>query len=199
MLKEVRGATKWKGPGVGYGLPAPDYTWGGKSSQGYPKFIAADWDDESPKRAPHHLSVWRLTGSVTTDFGPHPEYDGESSTHYWAWRGKVYSTTDSELSHQDVEALIGESSNRRRLKLEKAHSLQAMTKQLDERARRQPIPQDVKMFVWQRDSGRCVECGSQQELEYDHIIPLAMGGSNTDRNMQLLCAPCNRRKGATLG
>lgn len=54
------------------------------------------------------------------------------------------------------------------------------------------------MAVWQRDGGRCVDCASQQDLEYDHVIPLAMGGSNTDRN-QLLCEVCNRRKGASLG
>ncbi len=57
----------------------------------------------------------------------------------------------------------------------------------------------MTILVWQRDGGRCVECDSQRELEYDHVIPLAMGGSTTDRNLQLLCAPCNRRKGATLG
>jgi 5-methylcytosine-specific restriction endonuclease McrA len=42
-------------------------------------------------------------------------------------------------------------------------------------------------------------CGSQDRLELDHIIPLAMGGSNTARNIQVLCERCNREKGATLG
>ena len=58
--------------------------------------------------------------------------------------------------------------------------------------KRQPIPDDVKMFVWQRDGGRCVQCGSQENLEYDHIIPVSKGGSNTARNIQLLCEKCNR-------
>lgn len=57
----------------------------------------------------------------------------------------------------------------------------------------------MKIAVWQRDSGRCVECDSNEDLEFDHIIPLAMGGANTLRNLQLLCGSCNRRKGATLG
>ncbi len=63
---------------------------------------------------------------------------------------------------------------------------------------RKPIPDKVKMYVWQRDQGRCVECGSKERLEYDHIIPLSRGGSNTDRNLQLLCERCNRRKGASI-
>jgi 5-methylcytosine-specific restriction endonuclease McrA len=43
-----------------------------------------------------------------------------------------------------------------------------------------------------------VKCGSQRSLEFDHIIPVALGGSNTARNIQLLCEGCNRAKGAAL-
>jgi len=63
---------------------------------------------------------------------------------------------------------------------------------------RLPIPDDAKLFVWQRDNGRCVICGSQEKLEYDHIIPISKGGSNTARNIQLLCEKHNRSKGANL-
>jgi 5-methylcytosine-specific restriction endonuclease McrA len=44
-----------------------------------------------------------------------------------------------------------------------------------------------------------MNCGSQERLEFDHIVPVAMGGSGTVRNVQLLCETCNREKGATLG
>ena len=60
------------------------------------------------------------------------------------------------------------------------------------------IASSVKMAVWRRDQGRCVQCGSNERLEYDHIIPVARGGSNTERNIQLLCEPCNRRKGDSI-
>jgi hypothetical protein len=59
---------------------------------------------------------------------------------------------------------------------------------------RKPIPDDVKMFVWQRDGGECIKCGSNENLEFDHIIPIVKGGSNTERNIQLFCEKCNREK-----
>jgi 5-methylcytosine-specific restriction endonuclease McrA len=67
-----------------------------------------------------------------------------------------------------------------------------------QRARRCQIPDSVKMFVWQRDQGKCVQCGSNKLLEFDHIIPVAEGGSNTERNLQLLCEICNRKKGRAI-
>lgn len=61
------------------------------------------------------------------------------------------------------------------------------------------IPQSVKDTVWRRDRGRCVFCGGQGNLEFDHIIPFSLGGSNTYRNIQLLCQDCNRSKSAKIG
>ncbi len=58
------------------------------------------------------------------------------------------------------------------------------------------ISQDVKIAVAARDGGRCRQCGSTQELHFDHVIPWSRGGANTLQNIQLLCGPCNRRKGA---
>lgn len=117
----------------------------------------------------------------------------------WLFDGKVYLALDPDLAPTDVKALLNQEKNKRRLALEKAHALQTMTERLDKPRMRERLPQEVRIEVWQRDSGRCVECGSQENLEFDHIIPFAMGGSSTARNLQLLCGDCNRRKGMTLG
>ena len=66
----------------------------------------------------------------------------------------------------------------------------------EERKRR--VSSSVKREVWRRDKGRCVNCGSRENLEYDHIIPFSKGGSNTARNIELLCEQCNRSKGAKI-
>jgi hypothetical protein len=63
---------------------------------------------------------------------------------------------------------------------------------------REPIPESVRLFVWRRDKGQCVQCGSRERLEFDHIIPVVAGGGNTERNVQLLCESCNRSKSATV-
>jgi hypothetical protein len=39
-------------------------------------------------------------------------------------------------------------------------------------------------------------CGSVDELQVDHKVPLGRGGGNERSNYQVLCARCNRSKGA---
>jgi hypothetical protein len=56
------------------------------------------------------------------------------------------------------------------------------------------IPRDVRQRVWQRYGARCAECAATAYLEFDHIVPVARGGSNTDANVQLLCRMCNLKK-----
>lgn len=60
------------------------------------------------------------------------------------------------------------------------------------------IPQDVKSAVWQRDGGKCTQCGAGHYLEYDHVIPLSLGGATSVTNLQILCRQCNLAKGARI-
>ena len=64
--------------------------------------------------------------------------------------------------------------------------------------KRKAIKPEIKNQVWNRDGGRCVRCGSNQRLEFDHIVPHSKGGADTYRNLQLLCESCNRSKGASI-
>lgn len=57
------------------------------------------------------------------------------------------------------------------------------------------IPTEVKLKVWDRDRGKCTDCGASDNLHFDHIIPFSKGGSSlVAENIQLLCARHNLSK-----
>ncbi len=122
----------------------------------------------------------------------------------WLYRDKtilVESLEPESLRDKDAEALLVKhfvlrqqrNYERVRREVEALENLERL-----EGTSREPIPEAVRLFVWQRDSGQCVKCRSRERLEFDHIIPVAAGGSSTERNIQLLCESCNRSKGSTI-
>jgi len=61
------------------------------------------------------------------------------------------------------------------------------------------IPAEVKRLVYERDDGQCTyvdgcgrRCTARGMLEYDHIVPYALGGPATLENTRLRCATHNR-------
>ncbi|OLP17619.1 HNH endonuclease [Leptolyngbya sp. 'hensonii'] len=59
------------------------------------------------------------------------------------------------------------------------------------------IPAEVRKYVFERDRCQCQSCGKtdgEANLQVDHIIPLAQGGSNDISNFQTLCQTCNQMK-----
>jgi 5-methylcytosine-specific restriction endonuclease McrA len=68
------------------------------------------------------------------------------------------------------------------------------------------IPQWVKDIVWARDGGSCSypragggRCGARGGLEFDHIVPWALGGPSDDpKNIRLLCRGHNQEEARRL-
>lgn len=55
--------------------------------------------------------------------------------------------------------------------------------------------------IYERDQGICYLCGlfvKENAWHLDHIIPVALGGGHTRRNVAVSCPSCNRRKGTKL-
>ena len=52
--------------------------------------------------------------------------------------------------------------------------------------------------ILKTQGGKCAYCRAPLRTRFhvDHIIPLARGGANDRRNLQLTCRSCNQRKGA---
>ncbi len=55
------------------------------------------------------------------------------------------------------------------------------------------VSKEVRTAVWHRDRGKCAVCGSREQLDFQHIIPLSEGGSNTAENVRLLCERCRSK------
>ena len=113
---------------------------------------------------------------------------------YWLYTDKWH-WDDENLSAEQVRALLITKQQRREAQIKRAETMVAMAL-APTPTQRQQIADDVKQLVWQRDGGACTKCQSTVELQFDHIIPVSLGGAHTQENLQILCGPCNRRKGA---
>lgn len=68
--------------------------------------------------------------------------------------------------------------------------------------RRKALPAATKRFLWKRANGCCehydeksnLRCNSKFALQHDHIVAVALGGSNDIANLQLLCRVHNSRR-----
>lgn len=122
------------------------------------------------------------------------KYKPKEGMFFWLIIERVYSVTGIGIP-QDVQVkLVQQAYNDELRAFERIRNqTQAVTGN-----ERQPIPESVRIEVWRRDQGKCVRCGSRNKLEYDHIIPVSLGGGNTARNIELLCEACNRAKGANV-
>lgn len=124
------------------------------------------------------------------------EFRREPGDEYWLFRDEIY-VTSVALTPVEATALALEAENKVKARIMRARALMEQVN-LVEDGRRPPISDDVKAAVWNRDGGKCVRCGSNKNIEFDHIIPFSRGGSSTFRNLQILCEPCNRAKGGSV-
>lgn len=64
----------------------------------------------------------------------------------------------------------------------------------DIECRRRPSAR-LKREILDSQNGCCLACGATlTDVEYDHVIPLALGGGNDLKNWAAVCPPCHRTK-----
>jgi hypothetical protein len=114
--------------------------------------------------------------------------DPRDESTYALYRGVVWSCP-RELTPEQWSILAD-----RFVERENAELASALAGGNESSVSRERIPTEVRRAVWIRYQGMCARCKSRERLEYDHIVPLARGGSNTERNIELLCEVCNRAK-----
>lgn len=67
-------------------------------------------------------------------------------------------------------------------------------------AARKPIPRRLRFEILRRDGHTCRYCGAaapDAKLTVDHVVPLALGGTDDPTNLVTACAECNSGKAST--
>lgn len=110
----------------------------------------------------------------------------------WAFNG-LFHLTDA-WTESDGQRLVFKFRLELADDVESAHSASN-----DEPIHNRLIPSAIKLEVWKRDKGRCVLCGEQKNIHFDHDLLFSKGGSSLlSANIRLLCAKHNLSKGAKI-
>lgn len=128
-----------------------------------------------------HYSRWRKYGD--TSFTQRPtgrlcSVDGCGAPHHA--RGRCATHSERRYRQQNPGA------NAERLARRKAQKLATQVV---------PVTQALLAAKWRYWAGRCWICGTEA-TQWDHVKPLARGGSHILANLRPACAPCNNRKRA---
>jgi len=68
------------------------------------------------------------------------------------------------------------------------------------RFKKQPIPKDLRLAVFERDGYVCRYCGKSTERPHaDHVYPESRGGATIVENLVTACRDCNMKKQAFIG
>ena len=113
----------------------------------------------------------------------------------WWWYRERFWWDDDGLDAHDVRMFVLDADLSSRQRAEAIREARATL--LDEEpalvdtAEPSPI---IRFAVWCRDRGRCVDCGTTDEVRWDEILPPENGGSRTAANVELRCRTCHERR-----
>ncbi len=136
--------------------------------------------------------AWDQVMRARADDAPPVPLGLDGARRLWAAGGTYYWAEDG-MDAETVALLAWDRERRQDARLDRLRKIRAAEEDA-ERGRRERLPDEVRSAVWHRDEGRCVRCGSETDLQFDHVIPFARGGGNAVENIQILCGPCNRAK-----
>lgn len=107
--------------------------------------------------------------------------------------GRIYAQKNQTFSSKEILALIKKINNRKGKYFVDHEIWSAIC-----RVERGKVTNKIRFAIYKRDGYRCRICGASgnfEQLEIDHIIPIAKGGKTTYNNLQTLCHRCNVQKG----
>lgn len=152
--------------------------------------IVAAWQKDNPERAKARQKAWNSANRERANANARArrevqeiadKRDARNKAYYEANKEKVLQTAKA-WKDRNPDAVKASGHRRRARKANASGSYSA---------------KDVQSLMTTQRC-RCVVCGKDIKDGYhvDHVMPLALGGSNDRSNIQLLCAFCNFSKGA---
>jgi hypothetical protein len=146
--------------------------------------------------ARHHLECserrfTRLAGSQSDLPVLVAKHDGRS----WWWYRDRFWWDDEGLDAYAVKVSVLDGELRSRQHAEALAQARAAVLGEEPRAGNSPgLSQIVRFAVWCRDRGRCVDCGTADDLGFDEILSTTVGGSTAAANVELRCVACHERR-----
>ena len=161
-----------------------------------PRIFMGRWALQAGQKIQQERWKDALVEEWRTEQREHPvRLRAEARRTLWWFRDRFYWDDDGH-SAEDIKALVLQRARREERRLKTARAL--MQGEASPSPARAPIPTAVAQRVFARDGQQCVECRSPQDLQFDHIIPVALGGATSVENHQVLCGDCNRAKSDAL-
>ena len=112
----------------------------------------------------------------------------------WWWYLDRFWWADAGLTATDVERMVLQSDlDRKRRSDAIAEARLILLGDTRVSLPKEHVSEAVRIAVWRRDRGRCVDCGSSKSVIFDHIVPISAGGSDTALNVELRCHSCRVR------
>lgn len=107
--------------------------------------------------------------------------------------GDIYAEKQNVFTPEDINALIKRLNNKTHAFYNDKGIWDALC-----RVERGRVSNKMRFAIYERDGYKCCYCGRSpkyNDLEIDHIKPIAKGGKSTYDNLQTLCRTCNKNKG----
>jgi hypothetical protein len=167
------------------------------------KAATATWSKANPGRSDARSAAWRAANPerVKDYFAARYARDKDKISAYSAAR---YAADPSRFNLNSAEwyAKNAEKANATSAKWQKLNRDKKRIHLQNRRAKTREaggtLSSDLAARLYKLQNGKCPCCNQPLGDDYhlDHIVPVALGGSNTDSNIQLLRQRCNNQKRA---
>jgi hypothetical protein len=111
----------------------------------------------------------------------------------WWWYLNRCWWDEGKLRRRDLEAQVLRRDLQRMLQADAVARARIAILGETEGDERLPVPDSQHLEVWSAHRGRCVDCGSDEHVNFDRILAISER-RNTPRNFELRCQQCRDRR-----